>query len=185
MILNILLTLPVEKVFSYRIPTNLNNNDCSIGKIVRVNFRGSNRIGIIVGKGTISSLKKVKNINEVYKQVTIEKPLLNAIKFFSEYTCNRVSDFLKILLSNFDPKKVNVKINSQISDFLNGLGLVEKKLEVLNESQKNALYEIEQKGIEKFNVFVLNGVTGSGKTRVYLNIILKCLKKKAVSSASS
>ena len=178
MILNILLTLPVEKVFSYRIPTNLNNNDCSIGKIVGVNFRGSNRIGIIVGKGTISSLKKVKNINEVYKQVTIEKPLLNAIKFFSEYTCNRVSDFLKILLSNFDPKKVNVKINSQISDFLNGLGLVEKKLEVLNESQKNALYEIEQKGIEKFNVFVLNGVTGSGKTRVYLNIILKCLKKK-------
>lgn len=178
MILKILVPLPVEKVFSYRIPTNLNNKDCGIGKIVGVNFRGSNRIGIIVGKSTTTSLKKIKNINEVYKQVVIKKPVLNAIKFFSEYTCNRVSDLLKILLSNFDPKKVNIKMKPQISDSLNKLELIEKKLEVLNESQSNALHEIEGKGMKKFNVFVLNGVTGSGKTRVYLNIILKFLKKK-------
>lgn len=178
MILKILLTLPVDKVFSYRIPTNLNNKDCEIGKIVEVNFRGSNRFGIIVEKSTISSLKKIKNINKVYKPVIIEKPVLNAINFFAEYTCNRVSDLSKILLSNFDPKKLKVKINSQISDFLKKLKLVEKKLKVLNDSQKSALHEIEEKGIEKFSVFVLNGVTGSGKTRVYLNIILKFLKKK-------
>ncbi|WP_019000657.1 primosomal protein N' [Succinimonas amylolytica] len=45
----------------------------------------------------------------------------------------------------------------------------------MNEEQNSAVTEISAKS--GFNVFLINGVTGSGKTEVYLNIIEKIIRK--------
>ena len=46
---------------------------------------------------------------------------------------------------------------------------------VLNEEQKNAITTISEKN--DFAVFLLQGVTGSGKTEVYFRVIENCIKK--------
>ena len=52
------------------------------------------------------------------------------------------------------------------------------KLPTLSDEQKKALSSINKKVQNSFNVISLYGVTGSGKTRVYMNIIKEKLKKK-------
>ena len=51
------------------------------------------------------------------------------------------------------------------------------KLPVLSEEQKKALSKINEKNLNIFSVISLYGVTGSGKTRVYMNIVKKKLRK--------
>ncbi len=55
--------------------------------------------------------------------------------------------------------------------------IFEDKKKVLNEEQKNAYDEIV-KSLDCFSKFLLYGVTGSGKTEIYMQVIEQVLKKK-------
>ena len=177
MIVKVLLGLPINKVFIYRVNEKSNKIPFKIGNLVEVDFRGSKKIGVIVGTSNISSLKKIKNISKIFKSLIIKKQILSAIKFYSFYTCNRMSDLTKILLSNFNPKTLTYRIDNEKGTIVKGEDFFEKKLFKLNEQQKKSIQKIEKTGLNKFNVFVLDGVTGSGKTRVYLNLLSKISKK--------
>lgn len=176
MIVKVLLGLPINKVFIYRVNEKSNKIPFKIGNLVEVDFRGSKKIGVIVGTSNISSLKKIKNISKIFKSLIIKKQILSAIKFYSFYTCNRMSDLTKILLSNFNPKTLTYRIDNEKGTIVKGEDFFEKKLFKLNEQQKKSIQKIEKTGLNKFNVFVLDGVTGSGKTRVYLNLLSKISK---------
>jgi len=53
----------------------------------------------------------------------------------------------------------------------------------LNEEQQYAVSKVSN-SLDKFGAFVLDGVTGSGKTEVYLNIIEKVIIEKTVASTA-
>jgi primosomal protein N' (replication factor Y) (superfamily II helicase) len=70
------------------------------------------------------------------------------------------------LIEKIDLRKSNTKwYEKQIK--------INKELQ-LNIEQKNIVNSIN---LSCFNVYLINGVTGSGKTEVYLHIIAKCLRK--------
>ena len=103
------------------------------------------------------------------KNYFFNEEIIKSINFLSKYTCNSLSIILKNFLSGFNKNSKKLELLNHHHNF---------KLPVLSKEQKKALSNINEKNINTFNVISLYGVTGSGKTRVYMNIVKEKLKKK-------
>ena len=102
------------------------------------------------------------------KQIEIIDKVINEKKVLRK---NISSSSLKVLLDKSILKEVKEKVN-RINTSENGVNNI-----TLNEKQKNA-YETISKQLNIYNVFLLQGVTGSGKTEVYMALIDKTLENK-------
>ena len=169
MILEILLALPVsDKTFFYK-DKFVEKNKPKIGQIVKVNFRNKEQIGIVLKiPEKISLNKKLIEIENSYKNYFFNEEIIQSIKFLSKYTCNSLSIILKNFLSGFNENFKKLEFLDNYHDF---------KLPILSEEQKQAVININKENISSFQVISLYGVTGSGKTRVYMNIVKDKLKK--------
>jgi len=169
MILEILLALPIsDKTFFYK-EKYLEKNKPKIGQIVKVKFRNKLQIGIVLKTAKKISLnKKLLEIENSYEKYFFNEEIIESINFLSRYTCNSISIILKNFLSGFNKNSKKLELIDHHHTF---------KLPVLSEEQKKALFKINEKNLNIFGVISLYGVTGSGKTRVYMNIVKKKLKK--------
>ena len=168
--LEILLALPVsDKTFFYKRKI-LEKYKPKIGQIVKVKFRNKEQIGIVLKiPQKININKKLLEIESSYENYFFNEEIIESINFLSKYTCNSLSIILKNFLSGF---KENLK-RLQLVDYNHKF-----KLPTLSDEQKKALSSIKKKVQNSFNVISLYGVTGSGKTRVYMNLVREKLKKK-------
>ena len=172
MILEIFLPIPVNKSFFYKLD---GNESIKIGNLVNVNFRNKYLVGLvwnIIPEANIN--KTIKPVIRVYQDIRFNDEILNSISFIAKYTCNSISSILKLFLSGFSDKDFDKKNNKSLSILDLNERFITKAL--LNEDQKNVLHKIENNNPGKFNVVLLDGVTGSGKTRVYMHALLKNLK---------
>ena len=169
MILEILLPLPInDKTFFYK-EKLLEKNKPKIGQIVSVKFRNKEQIGIVLKTPNVIDLdKKLSEIEDSYKNYFFNEEIIKSINFLSKYTCNSFSIILKNFLSGFSKNSQKLELLDHHHNF---------KLPVLSKDQRKALSDINGKNINTFNVLSLHGVTGSGKTRVYMNIVKEKLKK--------
>ena len=169
MILEILLPLPInDKTFFYK-EKLLEKNKPKIGQIVSVKFRNKEQIGIVLKTPKAIDLdKKLSEIEDSYKNYFFNEEIIKSINFLSKYTCNSFSIILKNFLSGFSKNSQKLELLDHHHNF---------KLPVLSKDQRKALSDINEKNINTFNVLSLHGVTGSGKTRVYMNIVKEKLKK--------
>ena len=170
MTLEILLALPVgDKTFFYKRKI-LEKKKPKVGQIVKVKFRNKKQIGIVFKiPPKININKKLLEIESCYENYFFNEEIIESIKFLSKYTCNSLSMILKNFLSGF---KENLK-KLELEDYNHKF-----KHPTLSDEQNNALSSINKKVQKSFNVISLYGVTGSGKTRVYMNIVKEKLKKK-------
>lgn len=171
MILEIFLTLPINKSFYYLDRNSSYKKKVIIGDIVEVNFRNKNIIGVvwrIIPKKKFH--KEIKEINQSFQHINLGKELIQSLEFMSSYSCNPIPVILKLFLSGLnikyfgDYKKKQQAINCE-SVFKKN----QKKLS-LTQEQQGAIKTIK-KSNKGFNVVVLDGVTSSGKTRVYMHAI--------------
>ena len=169
MILEILLALPVsDKTFFYK-QKILEGKKTKIGQIVKVRFRNREQIGIVLKiPKKIGINKKLSNIEFSYENYFFNEEILKSINFLSKYTCNSLSIILKNFLSGFKENFKKLELFYHNHDF---------KTPILSEEQKKALSSINKKNQDSFSVISLNGVTGSGKTRVYMNLVKNKLQK--------
>lgn len=145
--------------------------DVNVGDFVKVSFRGKECIGIIWSKNpTLLDQTKIKRVSEVISTYSLKAEQITFIQFFVYYNMSRLGAVLKMLISNInflkdDDKSIeNYKFN----------------LPELNQIQQNAFNNLAQH-LDQYQVSLLDGVTGSGKTEVYCHIIQKILTKDSTS----
>ena len=155
------------KIFNYpftyisEVSDNLNSGD-----FVKAPF-GKNEITGVVWSYEQKTNKKIK-IKKISKKINVGNLNLSMIKFiswFSKYNLVPLGMSLKMCLfnkgvveKNFDKEFRKFKLKKDFNKFL------------LNSEQKKSLTFMRSFGIN-YNVIVLQGVTGSGKTLVYFERI--------------
>ena len=162
----------LPKVFNFSFTYNSNNIPLKIGDLVEIPFGQSKEIGVI-WKNKKSEIKKnikIKNISKKIENYSLDQKLVNFIKWFSYYNMVPLGLVLKMVIGNKDNlvKKVNQSFNK--------ISKEEKKYK-LNNEQKKAFEYLDQVN-NKFDVSVLQGTTGSGKTLVYFERIKTIIKEK-------
>ena len=133
------------------------------GSIVLVPFGRKKEIGVIWDKQEkTNKIFKLKNVLEK-KSISLNENLIKFINWFSLYNLAPKGMVLKMCLGD-------KSFFSKNSNFIDDTKIKKKNKFNLNPEQKKCLDDINGFG-NKFNVTLLQGVTGSGKTIVYFEKI--------------
>ena len=166
----VLFPLALNQTFIYEY-----SEEIEAGMRVYVNFKGKNRVGIVWERIEEKPNYEVKCIEKILDdEPIISKELKKTIEFISYYYITHKGLVLRSSLPKalFNPKTVfnTSKIENSIS--------INRRYE-LNDEQKNIYESIN---LEHFSVNLIFGVTGSGKTEIYLRLIEDVIKsnKKAI-----
>jgi len=161
----------VPKVFNF--PFTYDSGDSENfkpGDLVVVPFGKSKEIGVVWDKIQPSEKKfKLRNIEKKLDNFKINEKLINYINWFSSYNLVSKGMVLKMCLGD-------KKNTSKIEDYKEEKKNKKKYNFSLNNDQKKSLEDLRKFG-NSFNVSLLQGVTGSGKTIVYFERIKEILKK--------
>ena len=145
-----------------------------IGDFVEVPFGKSKIVGVVWKEFEQNNGKsfKIKKIIRKLETPKLKKKTLEFLNWFAEYNIVPKGMTLKLLLCS---GKAIEKIDNKFYKDFNFK--IKNNLFKLTEDQKKILNEINFSN-NKFNVHVLQGTTGSGKTIVYFEALKSILKKK-------
>lgn len=172
MFLKIAVICPLETL-DYLLPSHLEINESHVGCRVLVPFGTREVMGFLLGLSETTTLSpnKLKTALELIdNKPLIYKENLTLIQWAASYYHYPIGLTVQTALPNVLFERVELptyktpKINSTQENALN-----------LNEAQHQAV-EIIEENSNKFKPFLLEGVTGSGKTEVYLQLIDKIIK---------
>ncbi len=159
----------LPKVFNFPFTYN-SKTETKIGSLVEVPFGSKKEIGVI-WKNNYSEPKNIK-IKDIANKTnySINRKLIDFIEWFASYNMVPIGLVLKMVIGNSDKF---IKKNDKLAVAKK----TKKKFFKLNPEQADALKFLE-KIDNKFDVSVLQGTTGSGKTLVYFERIKKIIEKK-------
>ena len=158
----------LPKVFNFPFTYNTNTKS-KIGDLVEVPFGSKKEIGVI-WKNKYAEPENI-TIKDIKKSTgySINSKLIDFIEWFSSYNMVPLGLVLKMAIGGADKF---IKFN----DELNHIKKTKIKSFKLNKEQEIAL-KFLGKVKNKFDVSVLQGTTGSGKTLVYFERIKKTIEK--------
>jgi primosomal protein N' (replication factor Y) len=181
-ILQVAINSPLRRVFDYSAPKNYQTQDLKIGLRVRVPFGTKSVIGIIVAitDKTDVPIQKLKAVTEILDTISVLPPqLYKLVCWAAEYYQYPLGEVLAQAIPTLlrQAKEQNTLKT-----------LEKKKLKppqehgliipgpILNQAQECAVKNVSE-NINQFKTFLLYGVTGSGKTEVYLQILKSILAR--------
>jgi primosomal protein N' (replication factor Y) len=136
------------------------------GQIVKIDIRNSKKLAVVKIQ-TKKPIFSSKEISEVYLKIpALPKAQLRLIDWLTNYYASNlgsvVQQFISLSLSKVIYKESSKKLyNSEVHD-----------LPLLTVQQKRILSEITTN-----KTYLLHGETGSGKTRIYIELAIKSFKK--------
>ncbi|MDR0956363.1 MAG: primosomal protein N' [Endomicrobium sp.] len=172
-VLEVAIPIPLNKTFYYLPSKSVDPKDI-VGKRVKVSFGKRTLVGYAITCQDIDDNNsfKLKYILDVLDNVSlITQEVIKLSEYISKnYICSLGESLASIIPVSMKPPKRFLK-NKDI------LNKIIQERHTLNTQQTNAVNLIN-KAIDKNNyvLFLLHGVTGSGKTEVYINIIENALK---------
>ena len=160
----------LPKVFNFSFTYNTNKEKLTPGDIVEVPFGKKKEIGVVwPDKSFPSQDIKIKNINKKISKVSLKKNFINFIKWFAMYNVTPLGLVLKMVIGG--NKNLFVKNDENFDQ-----RITKVKKYKLNNEQNMALKFLNLKN-NKFDVSVLQGTTGSGKTLVYFERIRRIISE--------
>lgn len=175
---DVALPVPIHKAFTYKVPSEA-AAFAEAGRRVLVPFRKKKRVGYIVE--TSVTPEKKGNIIDVESfpddGPLVSKGMIKLLKWISEYYSAPIGEVFATAMPNLlnSPKEIGKK-RKKIKTLHTLDGFYKGEPIVLNPSQAKLwkrINEIYDGG--KFSVALLHGVTGSGKTEIYLKLMEKVL----------
>ncbi len=163
----------LPNIFNYPFTYRSTDLNLKIGDYVEVPFGTSKKIGIVWDEFEKTKKKQylIKNVARKLKIPSLNSNTISFLKWFSEYNMVPIGMALKLhLLSN---EAIEIENNDQLERYYYNKKTNKIKL---SKEQLNSVKEITRND-NKFRVHVIQGTTGSGKTIVYFNSLLKKLKE--------
>ena len=160
----------LPKIFNFPFTYNSNQDTTKVGDLVEVPFGLKKTIGVVWKNNDFEKKNiRIKDISKKIYNYSLNKKLVDFIEWFSTYNMVPLGLVLKMVIGSNDNF---FKKDKQILNFK------KKKLTkfILNQEQLLALNYLE-KVKNKFDVSVLEGTTGSGKTLVYFERIKNIINK--------
>lgn len=186
-ILRVAVPTPLRKLFDYLPPENY-SLELLPGQRVQIPFGATEQIGVIVEVTQESDhpFEKLKRVNVVLDIIPLfSKTLLELIHWASSYYQSSLGEVFDAAIPGWLRKGKNPEVllkTSETAFLQKKKALVQEaqaqreKALVLNPEQHYAVHSVTQT-IGGFQTFLLDGVTGSGKTEVYCQIIEQALQK--------
>lgn len=168
----VVLNVPLHSTFYYIVPESLQNIDFSLRR-VKVHFGRREEIAFVMriipenqASVDLKSLKSVKEIEEIIDAEAIfTEDLLHLGEKVSEYYHAPIGEVIFTMLPPLkDPKSFHNPYKGHSRSF------------TPNEEQQLA-FDIISPSLGKNSTFLLQGVTGSGKTEVYKLLARECLNQ--------
>ncbi|MGD0465417.1 MAG: primosomal protein N' [Gammaproteobacteria bacterium] len=171
MFAKITLFSPLRKLFDYKIPDTI-INQAIVGVRAKIPFGNKILIGFIVDITTHSEFaeEKLKSIIEILDvEPILSKSLYQTLLWAANYYQSSIGALLncalpKYIKENKAPKNNTIKLKPTLNKAINT-----PKTIFLNTEQQATIKNILLHS-NKFTVNLLEGVTGSGKTEVYLQL---------------
>ena len=172
---DVLLPLLVDRPFTYCFRENI-----SPGTMVHVPWRHKTITGVVVSCPVMPPENKTIKEGKIIPVPPFASSILSFIKSVSEYTMMPIGWVLRMVLGGVDPLKIlDTSLQKKaIKDHHASLSGIQ--LYALSQSQKECATQIVN-GMENntYQCFLLEGLTGSGKTEIYFQGVHKALQKQA------
>ena len=166
-ITEVAIPVPLHNTFDY-----LCKEKVCIGSRVKVPFGSKKVTGIVISHKDKSSFSKLKEVEEVIDHESLlSKEILEFLTWSANYYHHPIGE----VLSNAIPKNLRNGKPALLKKASEAHVKVSSTDIQLTTEQSFAITEV-LKSSSEFNGFLLHGVTGSGKTEVYLNITERLLK---------
>jgi len=171
-LVDVALPLPVDRVFTYELPSDLAGRVARGARVV-VPF-GTRRVtGYVMGERACAprgvKLKAVHAL--VDEKPLLDESLLELAAWMSETYVHTIGEVLKAMLP------AGIKGKGRLAGSPHGDFPLDLESPELEPDQREAFDRVTGAMREKGSaIFLLQGVTGSGKTEVYLRCIEECLK---------
>ena len=172
-LVKVVFDIPVNDSFDYI----SDNEKVKIGSRVKVSFGNTTRIGVMIDIITVESKQKkykLKKIHEIIDKVPIlSKEMLKTCKWAASYYHHPLG---QVIFSAMTPlhRKQRKEPTSSIVIQCN-----DSDRELTLNSDQNKIYNSLNKDKDNFKVNVIRGVTGSGKTELYVKLAERCIQENS------
>ena len=162
---SVVFPIPFNRIFRYSLPLGL-ESERLVGRRIVAPFGPKERIGYVIDGLMSSRIKGIKMIKEVVdKEPLVSTNLLELAKWISKYYVCSLGQALDVILPhNFRPVKAREKVKKTEAKVFPAFIPSPQQRRILKPIQNNI-----KEG--NFTVFLVHGVTDSGKTEVYLQSI--------------
>lgn len=165
---------PLNQSFIYRIPPGLKNS-IKIGIRVKVSFGKSDTLGYVVGFLDKTDLEDIKDVKDIVDEVPVlDSTMFRLAKWISEYYFCSLGEAMSLFFPG-GWRKIEKTRPRHIEDTSETHTEREFYHPFLPTSDQSRSIERINQALEnqECKVFLLHGVTASGKTEVYLQVAAK------------
>jgi len=160
-IIEVAIPVPLHKTFDYQC-----NQKVVVGVRVKVPFTRKKVVGIVLTIKDKSNFKQLKSVEEVLDDKPIlDKPILDFLFWSAKYYHHPIGEVISAAL----PKNLRLGKEAVIKKMADLPDKIQEPDFATTDEQNIAIEKI-LKSTHEYRGFLLHGITGSGKTEVYLRI---------------